>query len=238
LRVYGLEKLVGEKKGEKLWNVGSRYRFSDKSCRTDQKPINLLKNRQDLLYQLPSPFTRVHSDHSRTRKRIDKKFRFLLEENQYFPLKQAYFDYLDFMESGPMHRKQKEKFYNSIAYSIWNLLSYESDYNLLQHDFKELSSHKPMFRIIQRWAKLGIAEVKQVVKNKSDRTQYFVKRLVPELPDVLYTFDRIQFENNENLKENIEIHFEETQVGAKSKYGITKKERIKYLGELYGEEKI
>ncbi|WP_246838584.1 hypothetical protein [Leptospira stimsonii] len=236
LRVYGLETLIGKKKLGLLRNVGGRYRVSNKSSRTDQKPLNLLKNRQDLIYSLPSPLTRVHFDHSRTRKRIDKKFRFLLEVNQYFSLKQAYFDYLDFMESGPMHRKQREKFYNSIAYSIWNHLNFESDYNLLQHDFGELSSHKPMFRIIQRWSKLGIAEVTQVVKNKADRIQYLVKRLVPELPDVLYTFNRYQFENNEDSKENVEVIFEETQVGAKSKYGMTKKERKKYLGELYGED--
>lgn len=245
IRVYGLEKLFLVASGKpssrslKLENVGkvrNRHSFKSVTPQRHQDSQFLLKTVDFFKYLVPTTRNRIHRDHSRTRKRIDKKFRFLLEENQYFPLKQAYIDYLDFMESGPMHRKQKEKFYNSIAYSIWNQLNFESDYNLLQHDFGELPSHKPMFRIIQRWAKLGIAEVKQIVKNKSDRTQYFVKRLVPELPDVLYTFDRIQFEKNDNSKENIEVIFEETQIGAKSKYGLTKKKRIQLLGKLYEEE--
>ncbi len=231
LRVYGLERLIGKKKLGNLRNVGSGYRFNSKSGRITQKPINLLKKKQDLLYQLPTTFTRIHSDHSKSRKRIQKKYRFIFDENRLFPLKQAHIDYLNFMESGSRRRRQREKFYNSIAYSIWNQMSFESDYNLLQHDFNELTSHKPMFRIIQRWAKLGITHVKQIGKNKFERKQFLIKKLIPELPDVLYTLDRKQFENNDDFSEGIEIEFENPTFGGKIKYGINKKRRIQLLGK-------
>ncbi|PJZ39976.1 hypothetical protein CH370_18810 [Leptospira kmetyi] len=234
IRVYGFEKLVGKKTLKKLWNVGKGYRVSKKFRRIDQKPINLLKNRQNLLYPLPTIFTRFHSDRSRSRKSISKKYRFLLDQNHLFSLKQAHIDYLDFMESGPQQRKQKEKFYNSIAYLIWNQLRSDNDYHLLQRDFKELTTQTPMIRIIQRWAKLGIAEIKQVGKNQYERKQFIVKKLIPELPDILYTFDRIQYENNDRIDENVEIVFENPMFGGKSKHGINKKRRIELLGELNG----
>ncbi|RHX83909.1 hypothetical protein DLM75_23480, partial [Leptospira stimsonii] len=234
IRVYGLERLVGKKKLGLLRNVGKGYRVSKNTRETGKELINLLKNRQNLLYSSPSTFTRIHSDHSRSRKSISKKFRFLFDENHLFQLKQAHIDYLDFMETGPMLRKQKEKFYNSVAYSIWNQLSYETDYNLLQHDFKDLTTHMPMFRIIQRWAKLGIANIKQVGKNKYERKQYILKKLIPELPDVLYTFDRIKYENKEKVEENIDIVFENPTFGGRNKYGINKKRRMELLGDLNG----
>ncbi|MCG6192330.1 hypothetical protein LFX25_03635 [Leptospira sp. FAT2] len=237
IRVYGLERLVGKKKLGLLRNVGKGYRISNKTRKTAKEPINLLKNRQSLLYSSPTTFTRIHSDHSRSRKSINKKYRFLFDENHLFSLKQAHIDYLDFMESGPILRKQKEKFYNSIAYSIWNQLSFETDYNLLQHDFKELTTHMPVFRIIQRWAKLGIADIKLVGKNKYERKQFILKKLIPELPDVLYTFDRNQYENNENVEENMEIVFENPIFGGRNKYGINKKRRMELLGDLNGKDR-
>ncbi|WP_225913652.1 hypothetical protein [Leptospira yasudae] len=234
IRVYGLERLVGKKKIDLLRNVGKGYRVSKKSCRVDQKPISLLKNRQNLIYPLPTSFTRFHSDHSRSRKSFPKKFRFLFDANHLFPLKQAHIDYLDFMETGPNQRKQKEKFYNSIANSIWNQLSYENDYQLLKNDFSESRTQTPMTRILQRWAKLGIAEIKRIGKNKYERKQYVIKKLIPELPDVLYTFDRSEYENRKNTPENIEIVFENPIFGGKNKYGINKKRRMELLGDLNG----
>lgn len=113
-------------------------------------------------------------------------------------------------------------------------MSYESDYNLLQHDFKELATHMPVFRIIQRWAKLGIADIKQVGKNKYERKQFILKKLISELPDVLYTFDRDKYENNEKVEENIDIVFENPTFGGRNKYGINKKRRMELLGDLNG----
>ncbi|EQA44676.1 hypothetical protein LEP1GSC050_2842 [Leptospira broomii serovar Hurstbridge str. 5399] len=230
IRVYGLEKL-NSKNLKLLRNVSSRSRFSIKSRRTDLKPIKLLKSRKELLYDLPTPEKRIHLDQSRSRKRIDKKFREILHENRFFHLKQAHIDYLDFMESGPKHRKIKERYYNSVAYMLWNNIDLNSPIHQKSYELLGKNSQRPLLRIAKRWAKLGIAEVTQVIRKKSDPIQYFIEKHIPVLPDILYTFDRDEFLKGKD-DGNIEITVHETQIGAKSKYGFNMRERRRLYGKV------
>ncbi|TGK23588.1 hypothetical protein EHO98_04990 [Leptospira stimsonii] len=142
-----------------------------------------------------------------------------------FELKQAYLDYLEFMLSGPKQRRSKERFYSSIAYMMWNNLSFNSHIPLSDIEIDQIYNQNAPLRIARRWAKLGMADVKFYKSGRNDKVNFHVKKLIPVLPDILYTFDWDNrgkaFENSEK----IEVVVSEKTKGSKSKYGMTKKER-------------
>ncbi|MEI1280235.1 hypothetical protein V6Z05_18025 [Leptospira venezuelensis] len=240
IKVYGFDCLTS-KKVAKLGNVGDRYRFSRNSCRIPLRSKNLLKHRKDLIYKLPSPESRIHRDKSKTRKKIDKQFKNLFEANKNYLIHQAHLDYLDFMESGPKFRKRKEKYYNSVAYMLWKGISLDSPIHQKSYELAGTTSQAPLLRITRRWAQLGIAKVTQVKNKENEAIQYYVEKLIPDLPDILYTFNRDQFLEGVGSLDKIEVLVRERNTGGRSKYGYTMKERIKYLEErndiLKGREK-
>ncbi|AGS80677.1 hypothetical protein LEP1GSC052_0064, partial [Leptospira phage vb_LkmZ_Bejolso9-LE1] len=235
IRVYGLDELIrvyGKSKSkprslrlQKLGNVEERYWNGSSSPIIHQNSKFLLKTIDSLKYSLPTLNKRMRRDSSNSWTKIDTKLKSILEKNEMFELKQAYLDYLEFMLSGPKQRRSKERFYSSIAYMMWNNLSFNSHIPLSDIEIDQIYNQNAPLRIARRWAKLGIADVKFYKSGRNDKVNFHVKKLMPVLPDILYTFD---FENRNKAFENsdkIQIVVKESNRGGRSKYGMTKKER-------------
>nr|WP_230458343.1 hypothetical protein [Leptospira weilii] len=239
IRVYGVEELLrvsshqkvhlSSKKTKELGKVETKYRIKPNSSIKHSDSKYLLKTVDSFKYIPPTPNGRIRRDFSNSRKRIDVKFRNLLEKNEFYELRQAHIDYLDFMIDGPKHRRLKEKYFNSLSYMLWNKVNHESESYVNSEEWKFLKDRKPLIRILSRWAKLGIAKVTKVKTKAFDEFELKVQKLIPILPDVLYTYDRSDFLNYKEQSKNIKVIMIPTQVGSKSKYGLTKKERDKLI---------
>ncbi len=182
------------------------------------------------MYVPPTPDSRSHAVHGNTRKRIPKRLKLFLDQNEYFPLKQAAEDYLNFWDDSDKHRKRHESEYNSHAHQLWKFLSHKK-YQPLSSVAKACSlPHKKLIRIVRVWAKLNIAEVVEYRKSVNNQLNYHVKLKAPLLPDILYTYTLEELKDLSGEWENIDVILPE-ETGIKGKYGITKEQRSKLINK-------
>ncbi|PJZ28374.1 hypothetical protein CH378_18015, partial [Leptospira kmetyi] len=224
-------------KSKDLGNRHIKYRFKLDSGIKHRDSKYLLKTIDSFKYTPPTPNGRIRRDFSNSRKRIDVKFRSLLEKNEFFELRQAHIDYLEFMSNGSCERKANERYFNSIASMLWDNIGEVSSIPLNSIELDKIQNHNAYLRIARRWAKLGVAEVKQIKRNRNDTIIFHVRKLIQDLPDVLYTYDKVNMGKAYENSDKIEIIIQERHVGGKSKLGINKKERLKKLRRIYESSK-
>jgi hypothetical protein len=94
----------------------------------------------------------------------------------------------------------------------------------------KLSIHQ-LYRISRIWAGLGIAQINDKRKYKDDRPNYYIKPLLPILPDILYSWDRFNYENQPENWNNIESNHTHSKENRKNIYGMSKAERNQRLKE-------
>ena len=236
LKVYGLDRLVGFDTGDitPLWGM-SVNDIGFTSGRADHGYLQ--KSIAQRLYVPPTPAERVHANHSKSRKRIPKPLRELLAQNDYFDLKQAVWDYLTYWDEGPSGRKQKETLYNSYAHQLWSELSGDESKSLSDIARNSKLPYKQLYRITRIWAKLRIAEVKDIREYKYSRENYYIRKLMPILPDILYSFDRTDFESPPKEWEHIVTVYEKSKKTRTNQYGMSKEERKNQLKEASHEGK-
>lgn len=128
IRVYGLDILLDSSPNFTDF-VNSKKEILDlvPSGNPARLDCYLALRLKDYLYKPPTPEDRKHANHSKSKKRIPKKLKEVLDNNDNFELKQAVWDYLYFWDDAESGRKQKETEYNSIAHSLWG--------HLMQEDF-------------------------------------------------------------------------------------------------------
>jgi len=89
-----------------------------------------------------------------------------------------------------------------------------------------------LYRISRIWAQLGIAEVEDNRKYKHDRPTYFIKPIIPILPDILYSWDLDDFINQPDEWNNIETKHTHSKENRKNQHGFSKTERQQKLKEI------
>ncbi|MBL8021671.1 MAG: hypothetical protein JNM27_18510 [Leptospirales bacterium] len=166
-------------------------------------------------------------DHSNTRKQIRGKLRDLLNQNDFFAARQAHIDYLDFWEDAPLYRKQLEKKYNAVARESWSRLE-RWDGKLLSRIAAEIQApHRLLLRIARRWKKFGLAKVDEKWNPSERRIYCYVNRLVPLLPDLLYSFDMEEYQNQPGQE------LESTPAIETAKYAMDKSDRAKRHEDVF-----
>ncbi len=219
LKLYGLERLNGLRSGGVSERAISPERQSEKHEKWSFKAkINRC------LYNLPTPDLRVHGIHSKTRKQISKRLKIILDRNEYFPLRQAVEDYLFFWDEDNRERKQNESEYNALAHRLFSLLTEREHRSLNSVCNAGTINKKKAFRIVRIWAKLGVADVKEHRRYDNVEVNYIVKKLIPILPDLLYTYTLDDLKDLSDEWENVEIIRPERKERP-GKYGLTQSER-------------
>ena len=229
LRLYGLERLAGLRAVE-VGGESKRAICPDRLAEKGQKWSLKQKIRQNL-YTPPSPDYRCHGIYSMTRKQIPKRLKFILDRNEYFPLKQAVEDYLYFWDEDNRQRRHHESEYNALAHRLFSLLTDRELRSLHSACNAGTINKRKAYRIVRVWAKLGIAEVVEYRKRENREVSYDVKRLIPILPDILYTYTLDELQDLSDEWENIEIIRPERKERT-GKYGYTKSERKQKIKEV------
>ncbi len=227
IKVYGLVKLAEVKKfGESSAEI---LLSQTKKVRSDR----FLKNKiSTLKYTPPTPETRTHLNFSKSRKEIPKALKDILKFNDYFDLNQAVWDYLYYYDEPNKKRKQLETEINAQAMRIFRMISDNKSLSLKSISNASTVPYRRAIRIARIWAKLKIAEVTQIKsKGHKDEVVYYVRKLIPTLPGLLYSYDRDFFENQPVDWNGVEIFDDTSEPTKKGKYGLTKIQRINKLKE-------
>ncbi|MFI5416224.1 MAG: hypothetical protein ACHQXJ_02610, partial [Nitrososphaerales archaeon] len=226
LNLYGLERL------DALRNGGdSKKPICPKGSAEKSQKWSLKQEINKYLYTPPTPDFRGHGIYSKTRKQIPKRLKFILDRNEYFPLKQAVEDYLYFWDEDNRERRRNESEYNALAHRLFSLLTDREHRSLSSVCNAGTINKKKALRIVRVWAKLGIADVLEYRQRENADVNYHVKRLIPILPDILYTYTLDELKDLSDEWENIEIIRPERQERT-GKYGMTQSERKQKIKEV------
>jgi len=226
LRLYGWDRLAEMRDGG-----DSKRSISPERSLEKPEKWSIRQEIRKSLYSLPTPDLRVHGIYSKTRKQIPKRLKFILDRNEYFPLRQAVEDYLYFWDEDNRERKQNEAEYNAIAHRLFSLLTDREHRSLNSVCNAGTINKKKALRIIRIWAKLGVTDVKELRRYDNVEVNYIVKRLIPILPDILYTYTLEDLKDLSPEWENIEIIRPEKKERI-GKYGMTQSRRKQKIKEV------
>ncbi len=228
LRLFGMDRLVEMRVGE-LCGDSERAICTDKSPDKTEK-WSLKAKINECLYNLPTPDNRVHGIFSKTRKQIPKRLKFILDRNEYYPLKQAVEDYLFYWDEENRERRQSESEYNSLAHRLFSFLADREHRSLNTVCNAGTINKKKALRVVRIWAMLGIADVVEVNKKGKGDVNYQLKRLIPILPDILYTYDKNELSELSDITKFIK-QVEAPKKPRQPKYGMSKDKRKKIIKE-------
>jgi len=234
IRAYGLPRLIDALEREKREAGAVCDNHTSVIRDTNNTPVKrndkyLQEQIKMFLYTPPTPEQRKHLNLSVTRKQIKPEFKKMFEQNEFFYLREAHYDYLLNYDDMPKHRRAKDDKYNSVAVQLFNSLS-----RIEAIEIKPLSktlsiSYDELLRIVKTWSKLNVAEISET-KNWNGSVTYSAKLKIEHLPPVFYTYDRSEFENQPNIHENVNST-KQASSGYNGKYGITKEQRKKLINK-------
>ncbi|MCB1175842.1 MAG: hypothetical protein KDK39_19865, partial [Leptospiraceae bacterium] len=157
------------------------------------KPQNWLQNMiKSQLYKPPSAADRMRSA-DESRRDLDPGLIRVLKQRRHAKLKGEVDAWFCLRSSGmPRHLKAAERRYQSGAQQLWQALENTRKPKTLTEltgKRKLKLSRVQLYRVVERWAELGIAGVTPVKRSRhlDGRKEFLIKRTVPALPPICYT---------------------------------------------------
>lgn len=227
IRVFGFSEMI-----EKVGKLGIVDGNVSNTSSNSAQITGFLKHQiSSKLYSPPmTPEEKNSVSNHNTRKKIPYEIQQLIKFQDFEELRNAVSDYYEYWFEKSQQRRKREKEYNAVAHKLFSHLKQGRDDNLRSLCNTATINHTQAIRIIRIWHKLKICNA-TCIQRRGDSTIHYtieVNPIVNTLPDLLYTYDRADYEDLIELRNQIEV-----QKPAKNprvpKYGVSKKEREERL---------